>query len=450
MATNLSTDILIIGAGASGLAAARDLSRTGFHVTVVEARSRIGGRIYTEHDPAEKLPIELGAEFIHGKSPELFSLINEAQLKFEEVTGRHWYLENGRLAKSNEFWTAVEDLTQPMLDQVEDQSLKTYLDSLPKDQPSKHAKEILIRYVEGFHAAQSDRIGVLGLNAANEASNEIEGDRAFRLLKGYEAVTDWLRSEAEDHGARFLLDTVANELHWQSNKVQCRCTSSNKLIVDSTRALITIPVALLKVNHGPGAIKFIPSLPKEKIEAIDHVEVGSALRIVMRFSYRFWERLVLPGTNQSDLAQLGFIHSPTAPFPTWWTTLPEHESILVGWAGGPDAVRLQNEEENGIVEAALKSLARIFGLTIEEVRSYLVKSYYHNWHLDPFALGGYTYLPVNGLDAQLKLAKPVDDTLFFAGEATTVGHIGTVHGALQSGQRAAREIFTASQKRSGD
>src|SRR3982751_5106419 len=99
MATNLSTDILIVGAGASGLGAARDLSKTGFHVTVVEARSRIGGRIYTDHDPDEKLPIELGAEFIHGKPPELFSLIDEAHLPFEEVTGRHWYLENGRLAK---------------------------------------------------------------------------------------------------------------------------------------------------------------------------------------------------------------------------------------------------------------------------------------------------------------------------------------------------------------
>src|SRR5436190_13219650 len=160
MAMNLSTDILIIGAGASGLAAARELSRTGFKVTVVEARSRTGGRVYTQHDPAEKLPIELGAEFIHGKSPEIFSLINDAHLEFEEVTGRHWYLENGRLAKSNEFWSAVEDLMEPMKKQIQDQSLHSYLDSVPNDEASEHAKEILTRYVEGFHAARSDRIGL--------------------------------------------------------------------------------------------------------------------------------------------------------------------------------------------------------------------------------------------------------------------------------------------------
>jgi monoamine oxidase len=85
----MATEVLIIGAGAAGLAAARDLSSAGLTVLVVEARSRIGGRIFTLHDATGSLPIELGAEFIHGKSPELFSIIEKARLKFEEMTWRH-------------------------------------------------------------------------------------------------------------------------------------------------------------------------------------------------------------------------------------------------------------------------------------------------------------------------------------------------------------------------
>jgi len=163
----------------------------------------------------------------------------------------------------------------------------------------------------------------------------------------------------------------------------------------------------------------------------------------LQFTDRFWEKLTLPGTGEHGLNNLGFIHYPDSPLPTWWTTLPEHKAILVGWAGGPEAQRLASATDDEIVSSALQSLSEIFRINESELRGLITKTYFHNWDKDEYSRGGYSYVPVNGIEHQLSLAKPVDGTLFFGGEATSLGNVGTVHGAIQSGERAAREILTA-------
>ena len=102
----------------------------------------------------------------------------------------------------------------------------------------------------------------------------------------------------------------------------------------------------------------------------------------------------------------------------------------------------QSGDDNSyLINEAIESLARIFNLPRNEIEAQLQAPYIHNWSADPFTRGAYAYVPVNGLDDQRILAQPVAEKLFFAGEATSIGHIGTVHGAIQSGQRAAREIL---------
>jgi monoamine oxidase len=431
----MTSDVIIIGAGVSGLAAARDLSKAGLKVTVIEARSRAGGRIFTHRDEQLDYPIEQGPEFIHGKSPEMFALIDEAQLKFEEVTGRHWYVENGRLVKSREFWTELDRVMTELNHEVRDQTLQSYLGSKPE--LSAEAKQIAALYVEGFHAGAIEKIGTNGLIAANEGADSIDGDRSFRLLDGYESLAHWLKEEAERLGTSFLFDRPVTKIDWATREVHVQLGDSK---VRAGKALITVPLSLLKL----GTIAFDPILPAAKVEAIDKLEMGSALRIVLTFTRPFWEELELPGMSKEDLSQLGFIHHAGAPLPTWWSTLPEREPILVGWTGGPKAERLLKLSEAELIELAIKSLSQIFGLEVSVLQTYLAKTYFHNWNDDPLTRGAYAYLPVGGIEYQLNLAKPVDDTLFFAGEATCVGHIGTVHGAIQSGQRAVREIITAS------
>src|SRR6185436_4558813 len=110
--------VIVIGAGAAGLAAARDLSRAGCEVVVIEARDRIGGRVFTLTEPA--VPVELGAEFVHGKSPALWKIAQRANLKLHEAGERHWYFDNGKISRSNDFWQHIERLMDRMKSNASD------------------------------------------------------------------------------------------------------------------------------------------------------------------------------------------------------------------------------------------------------------------------------------------------------------------------------------------
>jgi monoamine oxidase len=117
--------------------------------------------------------------------------------------------------------------------------------------------------------------------------------------------------------------------------------------------------------------------------------------------------------------------------------------MIVGWVGGPEAERFIGSGEDYATAQALASLRQIFGIPEDRLRKLVLAAYSHDWGADPFSRGAYAYVPVNGLKAQQTLAYELNDTLFFAGEATSVGHIGTVHGAIASGERAAAEILTS-------
>ena len=415
-------DVIIIGAGAAGLAAARELSVAQLKVIVLEARQRIGGRIYTHLD---EWPIELGAEFVHGKPPETLAIAERSGLKLQSIPNRHWHVHDGVLTKSGEFWSKVEAVMKQMSHYTgPDQDFLTFLDRYNRED----IRSIATLYVEGFHAAHADRISVLGLNKTNEAASEIDDEKQFRVENGYVQVVQALHDEAAAAGAVVHLDALAMEVNWKRNEVEVITALSESY--KARRLLMTLPLSHMQT----GQMQFDPPLDEHQAQA-GKLAMGHVIKVVLRFREPFWQQ-------EEELKDLTFVHAPAELLPTWWTQFPVRTPLLVGWAGGTRAEVLTVESDDALLDHAIAALSRIFAVSKRMLEEELVESYLHNWQKDKFALGAYSYIPVGGLEAQTQLARPVADTIFFAGEATnTEGHHGTVHGALATGLRAAREIL---------
>jgi monoamine oxidase len=429
--------VLIIGAGAAGLAAARELSDAGKNVTVLEARDRIGGRIYTYHEEGE-IPIELGAEFIHGRAPEIFDVLHKSGLMFYDVSERHWYFHDRILKHSAEFWTPLNEIMKKVKN-IGDRDL-SFQDFLNRYAGESEAKTIATLFVEGFHASRVEKIGVQGLIKANEASDQIDGEHPFRIINGYDSVPNWFYNQALTRGAVFHLDSVVEQIHWRKNHVSVVVRSSKGIEhYEASRVVITLPLSLLADSN---AVEFMPEITQKHIAAKKLI-MGNVIKINLRFQEPFWEKIKFKTSKQEgDGWNLGFIHSPDASIPTWWTQLPIRVPLLVGWAGGSKAEKILSSNKDQLLDYAFDSLQYIYGIPRKRIHDLLKSCHIHNWHDDPFTRGAYSYVPVHGLDAQQELAKPIENTLFFAGEATnTNGHLATVHGAIATGLRAAREII---------
>lgn len=429
-------EIIIVGAGAAGLAAARELSRK-FKVTVLEARARIGGRIHTHFDPAAGAPIEFGAEFVHGKPPETLQIIQDEGFDLIELPNTHWYFRNALLSQSKKFWSKIEAATSAMEKyHGPDESFAEFLEDYSRKHEIEDINVIASLYVEGFHAAHADRISVQGLNKTNEAAAEIDDEKQFRPATGYLPIAQRLHDEAVAHGASFRFETVVSEVAWSAGAVTV--TSSRGEQFKAGRLLLTLPLGVLQHND----VSFTPEL-MAKQEAAQKLAVGNVVKVILRFREPFWEELTLPTVDgeRCDTKELAFIHAPDELPPTWWTQRPVRAPLLVGWAGGPRAELLLSESDDVLRDQSLQALSRIFAVSPKALEELLVDFYTHNWATDRFSLGAYSYIPVGGLHAPSALAEPIENTIYFAGEATNdQGHHGTVHGALATGLRAAQMI----------
>ena len=191
------SDILIVGAGAAGLAAARELSFSKLSVVVLEARNRIGGRINTHFDSGFAGPIELGAEFVHGVAPETFKIADRTRVTLLEAPNVHWYFHNAVLSKTNEFWANIEKAMDELADyKGPDEPFAEFLDNYIHRHNLTEARSMATLYVEGFHAAHADRISVKGLIKTNRAPAQIDDESQFRPSNGYATFAQKLHDEA--------------------------------------------------------------------------------------------------------------------------------------------------------------------------------------------------------------------------------------------------------------
>jgi monoamine oxidase len=443
------SDVVILGAGAAGLSAAIELADAGVAVSVLEARERVGGRIFTRHPPNGP-PIELGAEFIHGLSPEIWQPLRECNVPITEVSGDNWCVRDGKLCPSD-FFSQVDRILSKMDDGSPDESFLQFLERAfpdPKTNPQlQTAKEWAIGYVAGFNAADPADVSRQWLVNELRADEQIEGERAFRTPNGYTALLDILMRKLENARVPVHLNTQAKAILWCQGKVEIVAERKGEEVVwRAPRTLITLPLGVLQAQPSEaGAINFIPPLPGEKSHALSELVMGKVLRITLEFSRRFWEDVrPVHGDTAKTLSSLGFLFSRDPWFPTWWTAMPDQRPIITGWAPVQSAERLAGKSVNHVTRQALETLAGLLQVEGREVEQLLQAAYFHDWQSDPYSRGAYSYAKAGSADASRSLGAPIASTLFFAGEATDVsGHNGTVHGAIASGKRAANEILLA-------
>jgi monoamine oxidase len=444
--TSDETDVVVIGAGVAGLAAARWLEDAGVGVTVLEARDRLGGRIATVRDARSPLPIELGAEFIHGSADEVATIIREHKLIACDTHGERWRTSGKRLTPLDEhdFWNELGRVMKRLdPERTPDRSFQEFLDTKPGGASLAAQRTLAREFVQGFHAADLSLISERALADGGAPEDDAE-ERQARVLDGYDRVPAALAAGLK----RVRLRHHVREVAWEPGAVDVRYsasaapgTSGATGSISARAAIITVPLGVLQQTTGPHAIAFTPDVDPVR-RAASRLAMGTVVRITLLFREPFWEaKSVQRRTGGRSLATLSFLHSSDDDIPVWWTAAPVRSTTLVGWAGGPKAERLAERSTTEIEDRALAALARQFGVQRRRLKTLVEHCWYHDWAHDPLTLGAYSYALVGGSGAAKRLAQPVDDTLFFAGEAADVeGRNGTVHGAIGTGYRAAATV----------
>jgi len=429
-------DVLIIGAGTSGLMAARELAKLGKRVCVLEARDYIGGRTHTIYDLPLSIHAEMGAEFVHGDLPITLGLLKEAGIPYHNTAGEMWQAKDGTL-KQEAHYIEHWDLFEQKIKEVEkDMSLNDFLDQYFAGDKYASLRDSVRKYAAGFDTADPEKASTLALR--EEWLGEDESEQ-FRINSGYGQLIRFLAKECEDAGGEIHTFSIVKKIQWQKDSVTA--ITDNGTNYTAGKVIITIPLGVLQAEaSSKGSISFSPALP-EKINAIKKMGMGAVIKILLQFKEAFWENEAITKRAGSSLEDMSFIFSQEQ-IPTWWTQYPNKNALLTGWLGGPNAAKLKDADDETILQIALDTLSIVFKMSTAALKELLAASYIKNWTADPFSLGSYTYATVETTEAIKVLLDPTEDTIFFAGEAMYQGPaMGTVEAALTSGKDVVQNIY---------
>lgn len=422
-----NTRTLVIGAGLAGLAAARELLRHGHQVIVLEARDRLGGRIWTSSQWPD-VPLDLGATWIHGT-------------KGNPITGLADVLKAPRLITSYDrsviYNTSGQLLTQPeamQLDAIsqrvfaalrkaqdldEDRSVRQAVASLEKEfraspEATRFLNFCLSGAIEQEFSGSASRLSAQWYDSVKEFAG---GDALF--AQGFSVITNDLAQ-----GIDVQFSQVVKEVHWRQPRVRVVTQSSE---FDADNVVVTLPLGVLQSN----AVIFTPALPDRKRNAIARLGMGVLNKCYLRFPRAFWPQ---------DVDWLEYVSAQHGEWTEWVSFQRVSQApILLGFNAadrGRDIEALSNEQ---IVDSAMNTLTTIFGADIPQAIDYQVT----RWATDSFAGGSYSYNAVGSTpEMRNALARPLNGHVFFAGEATSREFFGTAHGAYLSGLRAAKDVLS--------
>jgi monoamine oxidase len=431
-------DVLVIGAGIAGLAAAAMLSSEGVEVLVLEARDRIGGRVWSTHHASTTLALELGAEFVHGDAPRTAELGLDAGATLVDVQRAHWVRNRGELELDHAFEAKLGRALERVGRSAKRGADMAFATAVDKARIRDPIRSQLLAYVEGFQAALADRISARALSG-----EDLGSERLRRVSPSYSSLAQRMSRSLPRASIRFK--EVVTLVRWQRQRVEVASRNENtgiERIVRAPVAIVTVPLGVLKANGGSQLLSFSPRIPRIELAA-SKLAMGSIAKLVLTFTHPFWNDASIVRCKKDDArSRLGFVHAPGLAIPVWWTTSPIEAPVLIGWAGGSRAHAFLSLTDDERHAAALSSLAEALGISRALLQRELVDWRWHDWDSDPYSRGAYSYPLVGGLHVAEELATPIDETLYFAGEATaSYPANGTVEGALVSGERAARSVL---------
>lgn len=422
-------DIIVIGAGAAGLMAAWKLVQTGKRTAVVEAKNHVGGRANTIADSNFELPVELGAEFVHGNLELTKMLLKKAGAKQYKVSGDIWQKEDEKLNEQDDFIEDFSALNKKFKELREDISVAEFTNDFLKGDEFEEARFTLKNYVEGYYAGDTKKASTFALREELTTSD----DEQYRIEGGYVKIVHYLYEQCQNKGVQFFLSHPVTEINWTKETVEI---VSGQKHFKSNKILITVPMGVLQSD----TIRFSPAIT-DTINAAKKLGFGPVIKTILQFDEPFWKNEKF--TQEKDLDKLSFIFSK-AIIPTWWTYHPKHVAMLTGWSGGPNAEKIKDLSNEEILLNALHSLSEIFSIDKATLQQKLKGWHVANWVADPYSLGGYSYEVVNGTKFKQIIKTPIENTIFFAGEGLYDGpEIGTVEAALSTGRETAFNIIAS-------
>jgi len=274
------TDIIVIGGGAAGLVAAKRLAQAGNNVTIIEAATRLGGRVYTITGSGFTTPVEAGAEFIHGDVPVTLGLLKEAGISYTRTRGKMYRSSNGKWQEEEQV-DGWDELTDRMNELAEDITLQQFLQQYFPGDKYKSLRVQVTNFAEGFDVADPAKVSVFMLRDEWEH----EGPN-YRIDGGYVQLVNYLEKECTMARVNIQTGEAVTSVSWKPGEVSIY-TASN--VYKANKLLVTIPVSLLQDTHAANAIHFAPALD-EYVTAAGNIGYGNVIKVILQFNHAFWDK----------------------------------------------------------------------------------------------------------------------------------------------------------------